>query len=115
MKRVIGFLSGDLGRLILGGVLFFGALLTDIFVESELIIIAYIPALIASGYSVFYDAVRGLLRRDFLGEKFLMSIASVGAFIIGEYTEGVAVMLFFLLGQYFEHKAVRKSRNCAFS
>ena len=111
MKRVIGFLSGDLGRLILGGVLFFGALLTDIFVESELIIIAYIPALIASGYSVFYDAVRGLLRRDFLGEKFLMSIASVGAFIIGEYTEGVAVMLFFLLGQYFEHKAVAKSKR----
>ena len=70
-----------------------------------------IAALLISGLSVFIGAVKGILRRDFLDEKFLMSIASVGAFIIGEATEGVAVMLFFLVGEYFEHKAVRKSRK----
>lgn len=70
-----------------------------------------IAALLIAGLPVFIGAVKGILRRDFLDEKFLMSIASVGAFIIGEATEGVAVMLFFLVGEYFEHKAVRRSRK----
>ena len=68
-------------------------------------------ALLISGFSVFLGAVKGILRGDLLDEKFLMSIASVGAFLIGEATEGVAVMIFFLVGEYFEHKAVRRSRK----
>lgn len=70
-----------------------------------------LAALLVSGLSVFIGAVRGIIRGDLLDEKFLMSIASVGAFIIGEATEGVAVMIFFLVGEYFEHKAVRRSRR----
>ena len=46
-----------------------------------------------------------------MDEKFLMSVASIGAMIIGDMSEGVAVMLFFLLGEIFEKKAVRKSRS----
>lgn len=68
-------------------------------------------SLFVSGWSVFYGAIKGLLRRDFLDEKFLMSIASIGAMIIGEYTEGPAVMIFFLVGEYFEHRAVSRSRS----
>ena len=74
-------------------------------------LVLLITALLISGFSVFFGAVKGILRRDFLDEKFLMSIASLGAFVIGEATEGVAVMLFFLIGEFFEHKAVRKSRS----
>lgn len=74
-------------------------------------IIIYILALICAGAMVFIDAVRGIMRRDLLDEKFLMSIASIGAMILGEYNEGVAVMLFFLIGETFEKTAVRKSRN----
>jgi Cd2+/Zn2+-exporting ATPase len=74
-------------------------------------IIIYILALICAGAMVFVDAVRGIMRRDLLDEKFLMSIASIGAMILGEYNEGVAVMLFFLIGETFEKTAVRKSRN----
>ena len=70
-----------------------------------------VMALAVSGYAVFLGAARGVLRGDLLDEKFLMSLASIGAFIIGEATEGVAVMLFFLIGEYFEHKAVRRSRR----
>ena len=70
-----------------------------------------IAALLVSGFSVFVGAVKGILRGDLLDEKFLMSIASIGAFIIGEATEGVAVMIFFLIGEFFEHKAVRRSRK----
>ncbi len=74
-------------------------------------IIVYILALICAGLEVFIDAVRGIMRGDLLDEKFLMSIASIGAVILGEYNEGVAVMLFFLIGETFEKTAVRKSRN----
>ena len=74
-------------------------------------IIIYILALICAGAMVFIDAVRGIMRRDLLDEKFLMSVASIGAMILGEYNEGVAVMLFFLVGETFEKTAVRKSRN----
>jgi Cd2+/Zn2+-exporting ATPase len=71
----------------------------------------YIVALIISGGEVFFGAVKGILRRDLLDEKFLMSLASIGAMIVGEWSEGVAVMLFFLIGETFEHHAVRKSRS----
>lgn len=71
----------------------------------------YILTLILCGYKVFVDAVRGIIRRDLLDEKFLMSIASIGAMIVGEWSEGVAVMLFYLVGETFEKHAVRKSRN----
>ena len=108
MKKIF---KNELLRIILGLAFFIpGAILSHIgyyYVS----ITFFILALLIAGLPVFIGAARGILRRDFLDEKFLMSIASVGAFIIGEATEGVAVMLFFLVGEYFEHKAVRKSRS----
>ena len=74
-------------------------------------VIIYITALLISGLDVFIDAVRGVIRGDLLDEKFLMSVATLGAMILGEYSEGVAVMLFFLVGQTFEKTAVRRSRS----
>ena len=71
----------------------------------------FIAALIVVGYPVGADAVRGLLRRDLLDEKFLMCIASIGAMCIGEYTEAVAVMLFYSVGEYFQERAVKKART----
>ena len=71
----------------------------------------FIAALIIVGYPVGADAVRGLLRRDLLDEKFLMCIASIGAMCIGEYTEAVAVMLFYSVGEYFQERAVKKART----
>lgn len=105
------FFSNELTKIILGLCLFIpGAVLSHLgneWVSFGLLI----AALIVSGHSVFIGAVRGIMRGDLLDEKFLMSIASIGAFFIGEATEGVAVMIFFLVGEYFEHKAVRKSRK----
>lgn len=74
-------------------------------------VIIYITALLISGLDVLIDAVRGVIRGDLLDEKFLMSVATLGAMILGEYSEGVAVMLFFLVGQTFEKTAVRRSRS----
>ncbi len=71
----------------------------------------FIAALALVGWPVVLDAVRGLLRRDLLDEKFLMCIASIGAMCIGEYTEAVAVMLFYSVGEYFQERAVKKARS----
>ena len=108
MKNLI---KNELTRIILGLSFFIpGVILSHLglaYASLGLLIVA----LFVSGLPVFIGAVKGIIRRDFLDEKFLMSIASIGAFVIGEATEGVAVMLFFLVGEYFEHKAVRKSRK----
>ena len=108
MKKLF---KNELFKIILGLVFFIpGAVLSHLgFVYLSLAFL--ISALVISGFSVFVGAAKGILRGDLLDEKFLMSLASIGAFIIGEATEGVAVMIFFLVGEFFEHKAVRQSRK----
>ncbi len=108
MKRIF---KNELYRIILGALLFIPGFVLEIIGYDKASTVLLLCALIVSGYDVFIKACKGILRRDFLDEKFLMSIASVGAFIIGESTEGAGVMLFFLVGEYFEHKAVRKNRE----
>ncbi len=110
MSRILRFLKKDYAGIILGAVLFLPAVIFDITALGTLSLVFYILALVGSGYSVFISAARAVLRKDFFGEKILMSLASVGAMIIGEHAEAVAVMLFFLVGEFFEHRAVRRSR-----
>ncbi len=104
--------KNELLRIICGAILFFAGLAFEhIFCIELASVIFFILAILVVGIPVFYDAIRGIMRRDLLDEKFLMSIASIGAMIIGDMSEGAAVMLFFLVGEFFEHKAVRRSRN----
>ena len=65
---------------------------------------------VLSGYPVIRTAIRNILNKQWFDENFLMSIATVGAFAIGEYPEAVAVMLFYEIGEYFQDLAVGKSR-----
>ena len=111
MRKAFDFLKSEIGRISVGFTLFISAIISEKFLEWYFALALYILALAVLGFAVFFDALRGILRRDFLDEKFLMSIASVGAMIVGEWSEGVAVMLFFLIGEFFEHKAVAKSRK----
>lgn len=110
MKKFLNFLKSDIARITVSLIFFISALILEQKVSPWGALALYIVALVLSGGRVFVDAVRGILRRDLLDEKFLMSIASIGAMIVGEWREGVAVMLFFLVGETFEHHAVRKSR-----
>ena len=71
----------------------------------------YLTAYVVVGIDVLIRAVRNLVRGNMLDENFLMSIATVGAFIVGDYTESVAVMLFYKVGAIFEDYAVDKSRR----
>lgn len=110
-KLVRTFLKSYPIKIALGAALFVPALILNAVGIKYVALGLFIAALVVSGIGVFIDAVKGIMRRDFLDEKFLMTIASVGAMIIGEYAEGVAVMLFFQLGEWFEHISVRRSRS----
>lgn len=70
-------------------------------------IVAYIPV----GFPVIKQGWLNILKDDFFTEFFLMTIATVGAFAIGHYEEGVAVMLFYSVGELFQHAAVEKARG----
>lgn len=68
---------------------------------------AYIPV----GFPVLKDAYKSIIKGDVFSEFFLMSIATIGAFAIGEYPEGVAVMLFYALGEVFQSMAVTRAKG----
>ena len=72
---------------------------------------AFIVPYVVIGFDVLWSALRNILRGQVFDEKFLMAIATVGAFFIGEYTEGCAVMLFYQVGELFQSIAVGKSRK----
>ena len=63
------------------------------------------------GRDVLKTAFRNLTKGHVFDENFLMSIATIGAFLIGEYPEAVGVMLFYRVGEFFEHKALERSRK----
>ncbi|MDO5133156.1 MAG: HAD-IC family P-type ATPase [Eubacteriales bacterium] len=63
------------------------------------------------GYDILRKAWKGILNRQVFDENFLMAVATVGAMVLGEYTEGVAVMLFYQIGELFQNYAVGKSRR----
>lgn len=69
-----------------------------------------IPYLII-GYDILKKAAKGILNRQIFDENFLMAVATVGAIILGDYKEGVAVMLFYQIGELFQSYAVGKSRK----
>lgn len=70
----------------------------------------FIPYLII-GFDILKKAVRGIANRQVFDENFLMAAATIGAIVLGEYTEGVAVMLFYQIGELFQSYAVGKSRK----
>lgn len=63
------------------------------------------------GYDILKKAFKGIKNRQVFDENFLMAVATIGAIILGEYTEGVAVMLFYQIGELFQSYAVGKSRR----
>ena len=69
-----------------------------------------IPYLVV-GYDILLKALKGIRNKQVFDENFLMAVATVGAIVLGEYTEGVAVMLFYQIGELFQSYAVGKSRK----
>ncbi len=104
-------------RFIISSVLFALAIIfsfvPDDILEFRIILIRllFILSWLASGYRVVLNALQGILRGRVFDENFLMTIATVGAFIIGQWSEGAAVMLFYNLGEMVQESAVSRSRR----
>jgi len=99
----------NMKSVILGSVLFAAALILP--VEGLPKFLLFLLAYLLAGGEVILRAVRNLTRGQVFDENFLMTIATIGAFAIGEYPEGVAVMLFYQVGEFFQDYAVNKSRK----
>jgi Cd2+/Zn2+-exporting ATPase len=71
----------------------------------------YLIPYLVIGYDILLKAWKGILNRQVFDENFLMAVATVGAIVLGDYSEGVAVMLFYQIGELFQSYAVGKSRR----
>lgn len=97
--------------LIISSALLFLALALLLDIPSNYRFVFYLIAYGIAGHNIIFKAIRNLTRGEVFDENFLMTIATLGAFIIGEYAEGVAVMVFFQIGEYFQSLAVERSRK----
>ena len=100
-------------RLIAGAVIFAAGLFLGKVVKTPLPVqlVFFILSYIILGADVVMKAVKNIASGRIFDENFLMSISTMGAFVIGEYPEAVAVMLFYQIGEYFQDAAVNRSRR----
>ena len=101
-------LSFEFIKIIISAVFFLLSLLIDNKTTSLLMIVLSYAIV---GYEVVFSAIKNIFKGKPFDEAFLMTIATVGAFAIGEYNEGVAVMLFYQVGEFFQGLAVNRSRK----
>lgn len=98
-----------LARILVSGVLMI--VLSLLPVEGILRFALFLIPYLIVGYDILRKAWKGILNRQVFDENFLMAVATVGAMALGEYTEGVAVMLFYQIGELFQSYAVGRSRR----
>ncbi len=102
----------DIVQLILGAVcMAVGLVLSHVGAPMPAYLAAYLIGYVILGREVVWTAVRNLTSGHVFDENFLMSVATIGAFCVGDFAEAVGVMLFFQVGELFEHIAVEKSRS----
>lgn len=99
----------ELVSLAVGAFLFVLALIFSVLDFPSLLL--FVVAYLVLGKDILVDAVKSVTKGHALDENFLMAIASIGAFLIGDYREAVAVVLFFCIGEIFEERAVARSRS----
>ena len=79
--------------------------------EGYLRVVLFMIPYLVIGYDILKKAFKGILNKQVFDENFLMAVATVGAILLGDYSEGVAVMLFYQIGELFQSYAVGKSRR----
>lgn len=114
-KREPTLMFKDFKTPLISALLLAFGILSDTFLSSQwsqyLSLFFYITSYLFSGFEVLKKAFSLLKKGDFFNEFVLMSLATIGAFYIGEYIEGVAVMLFYTTGEIIQGGAVRAARN----
>lgn len=101
--------NSELIRIGIGTAVLASAVFLRLGAGAELVL--YLAAYLLIGGEVLLKSLRNISKGQIFDENFLMSIATVGAFAIGEYSEGVAVMLFYQVGELFQDMAVNRSRR----
>ena len=97
---------------LIGVLIFADALLISKLYDSQLLTITlYLTSYLMLGYNVIINTFLNLKKKNFFDENFLMSLATIGSFIMGEYSEAVGVVLFFRIGELFEEYAIFQSRK----
>lgn len=99
----------QLVRILIASVGFVAALLLKLEGIAEFLL--YLATYLIVGGDIIWKAIRNISRGQVFDENFLMSVATIGAFCLGEYSEGIAVMLFYQVGELFQSYAVSKSRR----
>ena len=101
MKRILWLIG-------ITAILFFTAVFLP---YKNIAILLYLLAYGLIGWDILRKAGRNIIRGNVFDENFLMSVATIGALVIGEYPEAVAVMLLYQIGEYFQKRAVQNSRK----
>ena len=99
----------SLTRIIIAAVLMI--ILKFLPVEGWLKFVLYMVPYLVVGYDILRKAFKGILNKQVFDENFLMAVATIGAIALGNYKEGVSVMLFYQIGELFQSYAVGKSRR----
>ena len=104
--------SKELWEILAGAVVFLVGVILERAVGNDTIsILLFVAAYLILGWKILLEAGRNISKGQVFDENFLMCIATIGAFAIREYPEAVGVMLFYRIGEYFEEKAVERSRS----
>ena len=100
-------------KIIISFVIYIGCILLEnvITLPYAASLVSYLIPYLIVGFDVLKKVFKNIKRGRIFDERFLMTIATVAAFVIGEYTEGVAAMLFYQIGELFEDYAVNRSRK----
>ncbi len=98
-----------IAEIITGGVLLLIPYLFNM--PSAVKFVMYAAAYIITGHGVLWQAIRNMAHGEFFDESFLMSVATLGAFAIGAYSEAISVMVFYMIGELLEDMAVDRSRR----
>lgn len=99
----------ELVKIIVSAILFVIGIIFEFGKTTELVI--FLSSYIIIGYEIIFKAIKNIFKGDVFDENFLMTIATIGAFGIGEFHEAVAVMLLYNVGEFLQDKAVEKSRK----
>lgn len=98
----------NITKIVITLIFFIGAYIINIhWLKVALFLISYLVI----GYEIFLEAKENIKNKEIFGEEFLMTLASLGAFIMGNYPEAIAIMLFFQVGEMFEEYAEEKSKK----
>ena len=98
-----------LTRIIVAAVLFLAGSLLHLPELAEMAV--FLVCYVVVGWDIVWKAITNILHGQVFDENFLMTIATIGALILGEHSEGVAVMLFYQVGELFQSYAVNQSRK----